>query len=640
MHRIWLALALACMACMARGAPLETYGRLPNIEDVSLSPSGAYVAMIATDGDMRTVIVKATADGKLRAVSQAGKVKVRGVTWAGEDNLIIETSSTQLGFGVYGPRAERTVPVRINLKDREVDALLALMPDGVEAMNTISCGPMVRTIQGRTMVFVCGTYFTNSESRTGLFRVDMARGHVELVEAGAAGAYDWIIDKDGQVVAEAAYQDRSGVWSLRMKTPANGWRKVEKVLSPIEKPELVGLTADLRSIIVEVRDQGGGRAWRQLSMDTGAWSDSADETAGENVILDGRDGRVIGAYALFGDEPRYTFYGPQDAATWRGVQKAYPGDLVGLVAWSDDHKKLVVRVDSAEYGPAFALVDIAAGSADWLGPEFVGMKAADIARKTSIRYAATDGTEITGYLTLPSGRDPKGLPLIVLAHGGPAARDEPGFDWEAQALASRGYAVLQPNFRGSGGLGAAFEAAGYGEWGRKMQTDLSDGVRYLAKQGVIDPKRVCIAGGSYGGYAALAGATIDHGVYRCAVDYAGVSDLRALVTDFKTRSGEESARYWRRFIGARDDSDPVMATYSPISRAAEADIPILMIHGRDDTVVPIAHSRKMAEALRRAGKPVEFVELPGEDHWLSRGETRLKMLQAEVAFLEKNNPPN
>jgi dipeptidyl aminopeptidase/acylaminoacyl peptidase len=200
--------------------------------------------------------------------------------------------------------------------------------------------------------------------------------------------------------------------------------------------------------------------------------------------------------------------------------------------------------------------------------------------------------------------------------------------------------VLQPNYRGSTGLGDDFYHAGFGQIGRKMQTDLSDGVRDLVRQGVIDPKRVCIVGGSYGGYAALAGATLDRGVYRCAVSYAGPSDMRSQFSDARSKGGDSALRFWERYVGARSLDDPVLAQISPARHAGDADIPVLLIHGRDDTVVPIAQSRRMADALRAAGKPVELLELPGEDHWLSRGETRLQMLQATVAFLEKNNPPN
>ena len=175
-----------------------------------------------------------------------------------------------------------------------------------------------------------------------------------------------------------------------------------------------------------------------------------------------------------------------------------------------------------------------------------------------------------------------------------------------------------------------------------MQSDLSDGVRWLSREGLIDPGKVCIVGASYGGYAALAGPTLDRGVYRCAVSVAGVSDLRRMV-ESEARQGRrrnnEAVRYWNRFMGADGPGDRSLDARSPARLAAEADAPILLIHGRDDTVVPIEQSRLMDRALRTAGKPVEFIELDGEDHWLSRAATRQRMLVETVRFLEQQNPP-
>jgi dipeptidyl aminopeptidase/acylaminoacyl peptidase len=230
------------------------------------------------------------------------------------------------------------------------------------------------------------------------------------------------------------------------------------------------------------------------------------------------------------------------------------------------------------------------------------------------------------------------LPAIVLPHGGPAARDYPEFDWWAQAFASRGYAVFQPNFRGSTGYGPKLERAGDGQWGRAMQTDISDGLADLVRQGLVDPKRVCIMGGSYGGYAALAGVTLQKGLYRCAVSVAGVSDLQDLAKREIHDSDQDQilSRQLDRQLGPFD----ALKAVSPIRLADHADAPILLIHGKDDTVVPYAQSVAMEKALKQQGKPVEFVTLPGEDHWLSRGATRLQMLTAADAFIERYNPPD
>jgi dipeptidyl aminopeptidase/acylaminoacyl peptidase len=223
-----------------------------------------------------------------------------------------------------------------------------------------------------------------------------------------------------------------------------------------------------------------------------------------------------------------------------------------------------------------------------------------------------------------------------MPHGGPGQRDYPGFDWWAQAFASRGYAVLQPNFRGSSGYGATFQNAGHGEWGRKMQSDLSDGLTFLVQSGIADPQRACIVGASYGGYAALAGVTLQKGIYRCAVSVAGVSDLSKMVaTDIRESILSATLiRMLKQEVGSGRD----LREASPIRFAAGADAPILLVHGKDDTVVNYDQSADMAKALQKAGKPVEFVTLVGEDHWLSRSETRQSMLEAVVAFVEKRNP--
>jgi acetyl esterase/lipase len=637
--------ALAMSATTTAAAPLEAYGKLPAIEQVEISPGGGYVAYLVTNGEKRTIAIQTTADHKVQSISRAGSEKVRDIQWAGEQHLIVTTSTSKLAPGLQGAAAGEYLGAQdLNLATGRSHGLLDNVRQGAEQRNAVLTAdivlsvPDVRTIGGKPVAFFRGEYLDKERAYVGLYRADLDTNTTWLVERGAREAYDWVISPDGRTVAQAAYNDNPGTWTLMLKGAAGVWRPTQTLSAPIETPELAGLGRDGGSVLVQLQDEKLGSMWRELSTATGAWGETV--VSGDDMpIHDPATGRLIGESALVGDEPTSSFFDPHDAAIWRAVAKAFPGDLVSLSSWSVDRKHIVVRVDSAELGPAYALVDLNTKQADWLGSEY-DLKAGDISPVKPVHYQAADGLEISGYLILPAGREAHGLPLVVLAHGGPAARDMPGFDWWAQALASRGYAVLRANFRGSDGFGWDFLARGFGEWGRKMQTDLSDGVRDLVRQGIIDPKRVCIVGASYGGYAALAGATIDHGVYRCAVSVGGVSDLRALTADDLKRFGHASQRYWFRFIGAQSSNDPVMAKYSPLARAGEADIPILLLHGRDDSVVPISQSRRMAEALRAAGKPVELVELAGEDHWLSRGETRLQMLQATVAFLEKNNPPN
>ena len=238
---------------------------------------------------------------------------------------------------------------------------------------------------------------------------------------------------------------------------------------------------------------------------------------------------------------------------------------------------MILRVEGKATGAAYFTLDVPTKHATWLVNEYAGIDPDDLGDKQSLHYKAADGTDIPAYLTLPPGAAAaKGLPLIVLVHGGPSARDEPGFDWWAQALASRGYAVLQPQFRGSAGFGGHFLAAGYGEWGKKMQTDVSDGVAYLAQAHTIDPARVAIVGGSYGGYAALAGVTLQHGIYRAAVSLAGPADLRRMLDYEQSATGgtrNRTLRHWQRFMGAATPGDPMLATISPLNFAARGRRP-------------------------------------------------------------------
>jgi len=408
----------------------------------------------------------------------------------------------------------------------------------------------------------------------------------------------------------------------------------------IDVPTLLGFTVDGNSILVRLMENGDP-VWRPLSLKDGTWG--APLAAGKSfrrVIEERKSGRIIGG-VQDGDQAHYVFFDNELQAHWNAVVRAFPDERLELLSAADDYSRILVRVFGAKHGYVYALFDWYTHQAVVLGKVYEGLQS--VAQVKAISYRAADGLTIPAFLTLPLGvSTAAGLPLIVLPHGGPQAEDSPDFDWWAQSLAAQGYAVLQPNYRGSA-VNERFVAAGFGEWGRKMQTDLSDGVRYLAQQGLIDPKRVCIIGASYGGYAALAGMTLDAGVYRCAIAVAGVSDLRRFLTwtNYSVGRGDSrTQRYWDRFMGVSSPSDSVLQTISPIEHLNTVTGPILLIHGRDDTVVPYEQSELMFDALKRAGKSVDMVTLKHEDHWLSHSATRLQMLDASVAFLKANNPAN
>lgn len=351
---------------------------------------------------------------------------------------------------------------------------------------------------------------------------------------------------------------------------------------------------------------------------------------------------IIVGFSEMEDRARLTWIDPEIGAVHSGLAKLFAAQDVTLTSWSKDRQRFVIRVASPGDPPIWYLYDKSRKELSPLGEEYPELKGYKFGPTRWIKYKARDGLEIPAYLTLPpasmagSGK----RPLIVLPHGGPGDRDTFDFDFIAQFLASRGYAVLRPQFRGSAGFGAAFEKAGRGEWGGKMQTDLIDGLAALANSDEVDVGRVCIVGASFGGYAALAAVALHPETYRCAASFAGISDLGVLLGEEMSAWGPSSgaAKDLRKALGAAPKS--LLDSTSPARIAGNIKAPILLIHGDKDTVVPIEQSQLMARTLRAAGKPVEMVTLAGENHYLVHSATRTQMLQVLGAFLAKNLPVN
>jgi dipeptidyl aminopeptidase/acylaminoacyl peptidase len=623
----------------AWSAPLEAYGRLPTLENVVISPNGERLAFVTSLNEERTIALADLKGGKSGGLLRAGRQKVRDLQWAGPSHLLITTSTKTFIPGLIGPDQEYFGVQTYNVETRKTIGFLESGTKDAMALNIVTSTPTLRTVDNKIVAFVRGVHFVGGRGVPGLFKVDVATGRTTLVEPGGRGSYDWVVSAEGRPLARADYDDGRRRWMLKFND--KGWTERLGVDAPIERPSLVGLSPDGTGVLLaQLKDD----RWQITSVTPAGETNEGglSKSVFQGAIEDPVTHRVIGGVRM-GVAYEYEFFNKRDQAAWDAVVKAFPGETVKLESWSDNRRRIVVRVDGPKNGAAFALVDLDAHKADWIGDLYSGLTPADISPVERIAYKAADGLDIPAYLTLPRDRPAKSLPLVVLPHGGPAARDAPNFDWWSQALAAQGYAVLQPQFRGSDGFGQRFLAAGFGEWGRKMQSDLEDGVRKLVQDGVVDPKRVCIVGASYGGYAALAGAAFDGDLYRCAASVAGLSDLRRFLSWRANRQGGDrdtpQMRYWTRFMGADNPRDTKLQAISPAEFVDRVKIPVLLIHGQDDTVVGFEQSRIMAEALKKAGKPVSLVALKGEDHWLSREETRLQMLRSVVDFLKANNPP-
>jgi len=350
------------------------------------------------------------------------------------------------------------------------------------------------------------------------------------------------------------------------------------------------------------------------------------------------DGATLRAVWYTDDRDRMIWYDEVLKQHQADIDRAVKGRPNWIVSRTLDNSAMLIWVGGSNDPGSYFLYRPDDGVMRMIAHVSTTLKGRELASVQYVKYTARDGLEIPAYLTLPLGHPAKGLPLIILPHGGPYdIRDRPDYDPEVQFLANRGYAVLQPNYRGSGSYGKDFYEKGEGQWGRQMQDDLDDGMDWLVKQGIVDASRVCIAGASYGGYAALWGATRNPERYRCAASFAGVSDLgRQLKYQLAFAISKRYRKDWRKTVKGSEDFDP--RTVSPLYTVDRLKVPVLVVHGDADQAVPFKQSRLYVDALAKAGKTYDFQSYKGEGHGFSTSANLEDWLTRLGGFLEKYNP--
>ncbi|MBS0630564.1 MAG: S9 family peptidase [Verrucomicrobia bacterium] len=367
------------------------------------------------------------------------------------------------------------------------------------------------------------------------------------------------------------------------------------------------------------------------------FSVSQDGFSLDRLVLAPKTREVLGAQYVT-DTPKVVWFDPQFAQVQAALDQNFPGRINTIVSMSDNLQRLVVLSWTANDFGTYYLFDLGKKQlkplfqrAPWIKPELM-------AEVKPISYKSRDGLTIHGYLTLPRGVEPKKLPLVVNPHGGPFVRDSYDLDFDPQFLASRGYAVLQMNYRGSPGFGEAFYKKGQRNIGRGIQDDIEDGARWAIAQGIADPGRVAIMGGSFGGYSAAIQPMRSPDLYRCAINIAGVTDWKALMKYDNERAAE------RKQVETDAIGDPVtdaaeLDDISPVNHADKLQVPMLLIYGKDDTTVPYTQFTALKAALDKAGKRYEVLTRASEQHGFSNIKNRVEMYKAIEAFLAKNMGP-
>lgn len=376
---------------------------------------------------------------------------------------------------------------------------------------------------------------------------------------------------------------------------------------------------------------------RTLQLGPVVWSNKSYDV--ETVDTD-EDGKII-AGCYWKDALVCEYADRTLQANLTGISRYFQGERnVSVVSRARDNSVWIVSASGPNQAVKFFVFDAKAKTLESLGSSWPKLTSDNLGAMHRLDYSSRDGTPLFAYVTEPPGGAPKPAPLVVLPHGGPEARDKFEYDDLLQFLATRGYVVLQPTFRGSDGFGRKFAEAGYRQWGGRMHEDVSDAVQALIKTGAVDPKRVCIVGGSYGGYEALWAAHAEPDLYKCAVSFDGVADLKVVMA-WERRHGETSTfRYWVKSIGDPVADAASLAQRSPVTYARSWTTPLLLIHGDKDDIVDVGQSRLMKRALEDAHKPVRYVEVKGMTHGPHSADEVRRVFGEIEAFLAAHIGPN
>ncbi len=629
-------IAAAQDAALPRAPTFDQWAKTPDIEHVCLSPRGESIAFIREQADAKYMFVYNVPAGTTKSYN-LGTAKIGGLSWIDENHLLLSTFATSKIERFAGGRDTFSIASVYNIRKNSVNTLFSHL----DTFATFIVGGLdVITMEGQTWITAASIPVDEKDDFKYLYRFDLDdNARYKLMDRAAWGTNNWVVRPDGGMVGRSAINHKSAEWTLDVNVNGS-WKEVYNETSRLRPPALIGLAPDGTSVII-YKTTGDEGHYHKIGADGALSEPLADKGPHSDMLFDNKTFLPIGWAIEEGGWVSYAYDEAVYADTAKKAQAAVDGYRMRIIDFADDDpRKVIIYTEGSDDAGSYYFIDFVSGKTIPVGSAYPDIRAEWITEKQSIRYKAADGLDIEAYLTLPPNREAKSLPLIMLPHGGPQVRETLDLDWQTQTLADMGYAVLQPNYRGSAGYGQAFVNAGHGELGRKMQTDLSDGVRFLAGQGTIDPKRVAIFGASYGGYAALAGATLDPGVYNCAVDVAGLSDLKTFLEWSDAYGSADSHTsswyYWTDYFGDPSTYDAA----SPLHNADRCTIPVLIIHGKDDTVVPIDQSTRMVSALKSANKDVTFVQYDHEDHWETNQTARTDMMKVIVAFLAQHNPPD
>ena len=630
---VFLFVVASAVGSEAAAPPPEAFGALPNIYDAAISPDGKQIAVIVNIQGQYGIraLTLGEKDEELRAILLGEGVKPRWVKWANDERVLV---------GLWQSEKLRDVPITSShiytLDVSTMTGKILVRTDEIFRQNNSDVVDFLKDDPD----YILMAFSDKNQLLKDVQRVNVRTGSYVLEKRARKNVQYWYTDargepRVGQGLIDGAVPGEEWYLTIR-EADRDIWRDAENFPGLEADTQIFGLTEDPNELVI------GDRAGRDT---LGLYVyDVVDkkisrklfhhDTYDASGLVVAANGAVIGA-RFVADTTETELFGEYDTVLGQ-MRSRFSDRTVDYVDQSRDGRLVLFTVSNASDPGFLAIVDATTGTVTVLARTRQELPAEEMGPVASVSYKARDGLDIPAYVTLPpSVTDPaamNNLPFVILPHGGPYARTAKRFDYFAQFFATRGFAVLQMNFRGSAGYGEVFEDAGRDNW-IKMQEDVEDGTRWLIKTGLADPDRICIAGWSYGGYAALMGAIESPDLYACAISMAGVTDLKDMIADIKKyRFGSIAAE---NFVLRGLDGKEAIAENSPVKRAEELQVPLLLAHGAADQRVHFDQFRRMRSALKKTTTPVTYMVFDDEDHYLSNQEHRQAFFRGLDQFLRE-----
>ncbi|MFT3898167.1 MAG: S9 family peptidase [Thermomonas sp.] len=639
------AAAMAPSPALADDAiPIRDFIHHPEYSEAKISPDGRYLALTMQQGEQKVLAVITLQDMKvIRITRLTNRESVGDFYWTGPERIVYDSIRN------FGSLASPFL----------TGSWYAMDADGGHPQSLLSYSQGAVSGQGQNRIVHFGESFRMLDpnprdgraaimemvdgmpgGRNEVVSVDTSTGRRRTLARAPRDNCDMILDEKLQPRYANCTDDKDEAGNYKQHSELyrrgddGNWTLLGK-RDDSRQISVMGTAADGR-IYALASDAGKPAEFGLLDPASDTFRALyADPAASPSQFVVASDASTVLAVVTTAGGPHVEMVEANnpDAALYASLSKAFPGELVDLTSATLDGKKIVVSVRSDTDPGQLYLYDRDSGSVRFLMKSRAELPPERMAQVVPFSFKARDGLTLYGYMTVPRGGG-KGLPAIINPHGGPiGVRDDWGFNSEAQLLASRGYLVVQLNYRGSGGYGQAFEDRGHGQWGAKMQDDLVDVTHWVAAQGYADPSRICIYGASYGGYAALEGVAREPDLYKCAVGYAGIYDLDMMYHEGDISERESGKRYLRRTIGT-DESQ--LHSRSPALMADRIKVPVMLAAGLKDERAPPEQTAAMRDALKAAGHPAEEVILePNEMHGFYAEDAQLNLYTKMLGFFDK-----